>query len=77
MCYVSRVAVYGFEIHINSHDFLSIPMYMSGLQMLMSEMIGKHVKKIRVYGQGRIEIDLLSNDSFITELLELASKTAV
>ena len=41
------------------------------------EVIGKLVKKIRVYGQGRIEIDLLSNDSFITELLESARRTAV
>lgn len=41
------------------------------------EVIRKLIEKIRVYGQGRIEIDLLSNDSFIMELLESAKKMAV
>ncbi len=40
------------------------------------EVIRKLVEKIRVYGHGRIEIDLLSNDAFIMELLESAKELA-
>lgn len=34
------------------------------------EVIRRLISKIRVYGNGRIEIDLLSNDDFILDILE-------
>ena len=38
------------------------------------EIIRKLIDKVRVYENGRIEIDLLSNDNFIAEILELVVK---
>lgn len=40
------------------------------------EIIRKLVDKVRVYEHGRIEIDLLNNDDFISEILESAAKIA-
>ena len=40
------------------------------------EVIRKIVERVRVYENGRIEIDLLNNDDFITEILESAVKMA-
>lgn len=40
------------------------------------DVIRKLVEKVRVYENGRIEIDLLNNDDFITEILESAVRIA-
>lgn len=40
------------------------------------EVIRKIVERVRVYENGRIEIDLRNNDDFITEILESAVKMA-
>lgn len=40
------------------------------------EVIRRLVKKVRVYGGGRIEIDLLSNDDFILDILESVRQMA-
>lgn len=40
------------------------------------EVIRRLVSKVRVYEHGRIEIDLLNNDDFITEILDEAVKIA-
>ena len=40
------------------------------------EVIRRLVRKVRVYGGGRIEIDMLSNDDFILEILETVKQMA-
>ena len=40
------------------------------------EIIRRLVEKVRVYENGRIEIDLRNNDGFIAEILELVVKMA-
>lgn len=50
-----------------------------GIRMLSEyrpEVIRRLVKKVRVYGGGRIEIDLLSNDDFILDILESVRQMA-
>ena len=41
------------------------------------DVIRRLVKCVKVYGAGRIEIDLLANDDFISEILESVISMAV
>ena len=46
------------------------------LTQYQPEVVRRMVRYVRVYGGGRIELDLHANDSFITEILESVMQTA-
>ena len=57
------------ELASNAKDIWAISEY-------RPEVIRRLVEKVRVYENGRIEIDLLNNDDFIAEILESVVKMA-
>ena len=46
------------------------------LTQYQPEVVRRMVRYVRVYGGGRIELDLHANDSFITEILESVMQIA-